>query len=110
MINSLQSVVSYIELIIEGVSKGSGCLVVVGGVGLEVVLEGRQEMTQDGYTPGFAKQPLPATLPQISHINVIIRKCEQPVQGWPLVIGKINIAWYSGEYVCHSIVYKDCHG
>ena len=82
MINSLQSVVSYIELIIEGVSCGSGCLVVMGGVGLEVVLEGRQEMTQDGYTPGFAKQPLPATLPQISHINVIIMQEMRTTGNW----------------------------
>ena len=80
-------------------SGGSGCLAVAGGVGSEVVLEGRQEMTQDGYTPGFAKQPLPATPPQISHISVMIRKSKQPVQEWAIFV-------CTGEYVyyVHDIV------
>ena len=82
-------------------SGGSGCLAVAGGVGSEVVLEGRQEMTQDGYTPGFAKQPLPATPPQISHISVMIRKSKQPVQEW--ATGNFCMYWRVCYYV-HDIV------
>ena len=51
------------------------------GIRFKIVLEGREEVSENRDTPGFAQQSLPARATKIGHVRVVVRESKQPAVG-----------------------------